>query len=68
MVGYDMQQAQLGQMVRQNPGLPGPASGFATIAVFAGLGVSILWGWALPTFMLIWFSRGHIRDEIATWE
>ena len=39
---------------------------------FASLGplwmvIQILWWWALPVFMLIWFARRPIREEIASW-
>lgn len=34
------------------------------LAIPAGI---IVWGWALPAFMLIWFSRGQIRGETACW-
>jgi hypothetical protein len=28
---------------------------------------SLLWGCALPVFMLIWFARREIREEVAAW-
>ena len=31
------------------------------------IGVTILWGWALPVFMLIWLSRRTVREEYREW-
>ena len=33
----------------------------------AGAIVSLLFYWALPVFVLIWFSRSRIRAETAGW-
>ena len=33
------------------------------LTLFAGL----LWGWGLPVFLLIWFSRRKIKDGVAAW-
>ncbi|MCP3903345.1 MAG: hypothetical protein GY715_06890 [Planctomycetes bacterium] len=35
----------------------------STIAAVFGL----LWGWALPVFLLVWFSRSAVREHIRTW-
>ncbi len=32
-----------------------------------GLLIGVLWGWALPVFLFIWFARKKIRTETATW-
>ena len=37
-----------------------------TVMAFS-VAFSVLWGWALPVFMLIWFGRRRIRDEVAGW-
>jgi len=29
--------------------------------------VGVLWGWALPVFLLVWFSRRAIKEDMATW-
>lgn len=34
--------------------------------VFGGL-FALIWGWALPVFFLVWFSRGKIKAETAGW-
>lgn len=33
----------------------------------AGMCFGILWGWALPIFMLIWFGRGKVKADVAGW-
>lgn len=67
-VSYGAQQAQFRQTALSNPGMPVPPTGLVTIAMLVGVGFTILWGWALPVFMLIWFSRGRIKNEVAEWE
>ena len=29
--------------------------------------IGVLWGLALPIFLIVWFSRGKIANETATW-
>ncbi|MBN1342492.1 MAG: hypothetical protein JXQ73_07420 [Phycisphaerae bacterium] len=64
---YTMVESQLQQTMQQDPNLPQmPAAfvqGIGTFSVCGGL----VWGWALPVFMLIWFSRGKIRAQTAQW-
>ncbi len=33
----------------------------------AGVLIGMLWAWALPMFMLIWFARAKIRQEVTSW-
>ncbi len=59
------------EMIQQDPNMPAGmaammASFFQVFGVFA-IVVGILWGWALPVFLLIWFSRGKIKAEVAGW-
>jgi len=64
-VGYMTQQAMMEAMIQNNPNMaanPGMMIG-ASIGVFIGL----VWGLALPVFMLIWFSRAKVKQEVATW-
>lgn len=42
------------------------ASG-ARIGLVVGLAVTVLWGLLLPVFVLIWFSRRKIREQVAFW-
>jgi hypothetical protein len=36
------------------------------IVIFFQL-INLAWALALPVFMLIWFNRTKIKDEVATW-
>jgi len=45
----------------------GTAGGVPISSSLAGTVWSILWGCALPVFMLIWFARQEIREEVAAW-
>lgn len=37
------------------------------IIFIAGSVVGVAWGWALPIFLLVWFSRDKIRAQVADW-
>ena len=74
IVGYLVQQAQMEAMQRmleEDPNTPAAMVGFfGTLMDFIGplaLVFGIVWGWALPIFMLIWFSRRKIKAEVAQW-
>ena len=32
-----------------------------------GVIVGVIWGWALPVFLLVWLSRRKIRAEVQSW-
>jgi len=69
--GYGLQVEALEAMRHQNPGafsatpvlgrFFGP--GFAIFGSFVG----VLWGCALPLFLLIWFKRKRIAEDVSTW-
>lgn len=40
---------------------------FTEYAMWAGLGFGLIWLAALPVFLIAWFNRERIRDEVATW-
>ncbi|MCH8152385.1 MAG: hypothetical protein IH830_08445 [Planctomycetes bacterium] len=68
------QQAQfeaMQEMMQQDPNMPAamPAMMGSFMQVFGVFTIvlGILWGWALPVFLLIWFSRGKIKAEVAGW-
>lgn len=48
-------------------GLPPGFSSFGSVFTVIGVGLTAIWGWALPVFMLIWFSRSKIKAETAQW-
>ena len=60
-LGYAMQQDTLRAMPQQGFPMSGES------LTFVGLAFSVLWGWTLPVFMLIWFGRERIRNEVAGW-
>ncbi|MEE8155226.1 MAG: hypothetical protein V3T53_09775 [Phycisphaerales bacterium] len=74
IIGYLVQQAQMEAMQRMledNPNTATAMPGFfgPLMAILGPLTLvfGIVWGWALPIFMLIWFSRRKIKAEVAQW-
>ncbi len=59
------------RMLEEDPNAPAAMVGFfGTLMAIIGpliLVFAIVWGWALPIFMLIWFSRRKIKAEVAQW-
>lgn len=47
---------------------PAPSGAIFTATLYAGAGFSLMWGWALPVFVLIWFGRRRVREEVAAWK
>lgn len=41
--------------------------GFLDLMMVIGLVFTLAWGWALPVFLIIWLSRGKIKNEVAGW-
>lgn len=71
MVGCQVviQRHMFDQMQAQQAGQALPSIfNFTDIIVFLSLGFGLLWGLALPVFMLIWFGRRTIKDEVQTWD
>lgn len=67
--GYLVNVAQFEQIETMTGNAGGPP---LPVEFFAGMGAlgacfGIAWGWALPIFMLIWFTRRKIRDEVREW-
>jgi hypothetical protein len=66
-VAYVVQKQTLMAMQGQNARMP---PGWRAISgSMPGMTVcfALLWGWALPIFLLIWPARGTIKEEIAQW-
>lgn len=62
--------AQRDQMAAaiQGPGAPPGMPAFMLSGVAAGVVVlGLLWAWALPAFMLVWFRTRSVKAEIAGW-
>lgn len=65
--GYLVQQGTLAALAQQDPNfgkLPGQFIG--VIGVFTIVFI-IIWGWALPVFMLIWLSRKKVKADVSRW-
>jgi hypothetical protein len=48
-------------------GAPAMAGNLQTITTVSSVVFGLLWGLALPVFMLIWFSRRRIKQEMRSW-
>ncbi|MBN1513150.1 MAG: hypothetical protein JXB13_14135 [Phycisphaerae bacterium] len=67
-VGLHMTRELMEEMQKQTGSGPVPGMEAIMTAGFVfGVVVGILWGCALPVFVLIWFSRRKIRNEVASW-
>jgi hypothetical protein len=66
LINYQIQQEMMSTMP-QGQNMPAMAAPFMTIFLVIGLAVGIVWGCALPVFLLIWFRREKIQAETAEW-
>lgn len=68
LVNLPMQQAQFEAQAASGGGAP-QAMGMQFGATFGAIAsvCNVIWGWALPVFILIWFSRRVVRDEVDRW-
>jgi len=66
--GWVVFESQIESM-RAEQGANGPAASAGAMRVFGAFGVAVnlFWQWALPIFMLVWFSRNPIRSAVARW-
>lgn len=65
-VGYQVNVAQF-EVMQNDPNMAGMPAGFMGAVSLFGATLGVLWGWALPIFMLIWFSRRRIHEEVESW-
>ena len=66
VVGYQLVQSQM-EAFQNNPNLAGPgAPVFKTVGAI-GMVFGVVFLCSLPVFVLIWFSRSKIKDEVAGW-
>ena len=63
LIGRDMMAAQM----EADPQVANVMGNFAQIFASAGVCFGVVWGFALPVFVLIWFSRKKIKAETAEW-
>lgn len=47
--------------------LPAQFAGFIQSFGMISVIISVILGWALPVFLLVWLSRRKIRDDVKTW-
>lgn len=66
VVGYFVTRETMAAIATNTPGLP-PMGQMQETFVFFGVLLGLAWGCALPIFMLIWFSRNRIKQEMAHW-
>ncbi len=74
VIGYLVQIAQFEAMqeaMANDQNMPAGMGAFMGSLMQAfgifGLLIGVLWGWALPVFLFIWFARKKIRTETAGW-
>jgi hypothetical protein len=66
-------QAQTSAMSGLTPGFPSTPPGSTGVETQMSVSrvlevvLGLLWGWALPVFMLIWLARGTIKTQVAEW-
>lgn len=61
------QRVQFEAMQSQAPGTMPFGDDFTSMIIAATVVWALVWGCALPVFMLIWFARGKIKAETAQW-
>jgi hypothetical protein len=64
--GALIQHQQLQDIQAAQPG-PVPQAAMLGTMVVLTVVIGVLWGWALPVFMLIWMNRSSIKAETASW-
>lgn len=65
-MGILSQRGQMEYLQHQAAG-PIPVNSIIRISQGIGLCVGLVWGWALPVFLIVWFFRRKVRDEVAQW-
>ena len=66
ILGYQIFQ-QTAVTMSQTQGMQAMPPGVMSTMGALSIGVGLLWGWALPVFLLIWFARRKIKQEVAAW-
>lgn len=58
------------EAISNDPNMQSLPAPFATIFQsfgIIGVIITVIWGWALPVFLLGWLSRSKIRNEVKSW-
>jgi hypothetical protein len=61
---YIMQKRMFDEIAADDPSLAGATALVVTLIFVA---MMVMWGWALPAFVLIWFARRQVGADIAAW-
>lgn len=64
-----MQREQM-RIMQTQVNSPMPAAlmgGVMELLMTGGIVLGLMWAWALPVFVLIWFSRRKVREEVRSW-
>lgn len=62
-----VQQQTFETMQGTDPTAPGMPAAAITVMTVSTVVFTLLWGWALPIFALVWFARRKIGEHVATW-
>ncbi len=54
-------------IAQDDTGAMGSMEPFVVMMLVGTVVFTLIWGWALPVFNLIWFSRDKIRQDVTTW-
>jgi hypothetical protein len=65
-IGYQLMMKSETERILAEQGTQMPQA-FAQVGLIIGLAFGILFGFGWPIFLLVWFSRGKIRDEVEQW-
>jgi len=65
-MNFEMQKDQMAALAESGTTVSGMQAMIQAMGV-VGVVIGILWGWALPVFMLIWLSRAKVRAQVAGW-
>ncbi len=66
VITYQLNEAQFAVMQQSGMNMSG-MQGVMNIAGIASVIVSLVWGMALPVFMIIWFMRPRVMREMNQW-
>ena len=64
LVAYGNQKSQMEAMSDGGPPMP---TGFMEGVAIGSVSCGLIFGWALPVFLLVWFARQKIKDHVAAW-
>lgn len=66
-VTYPLVKVQCEAAFRQMSGIPGMPTQTTELMTFGAVAWVLVWGWALPVFLLIWLARRKIKAETSAW-